>query len=138
MTRSSSPPSSEPVPEGISLTARAMQQTHKLRVEYPHSNALRVYLAGKGCDGFTYGVQFVEEKNAGDLSFPHPALDPVELICDKDSYVFLQGSVIDYVDDERGKGYLVENPHHRKFRGKFYKRKVWQEKLEQHKNADSS
>ena len=86
---------------------------------------LRVYLDGKGCDGFYYGVTF-DQRSDDDVVISHEGLD---VIVDPESLQFLQGSSIDWVDDDRGKGFLVDNPRHRKFRGKFYKRKNWQERL---------
>jgi iron-sulfur cluster insertion protein len=91
-----------------------------------HGLDLRVYLSGKGCDGFDYGVTFDsrEEKDV--------AIDcgSITAIVDPDSLQFVRGSTIEWVDDARGRGFLVENPNHKKFRGKFYKRKGWQEKLQ--------
>lgn len=82
---------------------------------------LRVYLAGKGCDGFEYGVCF-DTKSDGDLTKQY---DSFAIVCDKDTYEFVSGSTISFVDDERGKGFLVANPNHKKFRGKFFKRSEW-------------
>ncbi|MCY4443364.1 MAG: iron-sulfur cluster assembly accessory protein [Proteobacteria bacterium] len=141
----------EEEPLGITLTEKARKKTLELASDPAHReyNYLRVYLSGKGCDGFTYGVQF-HHKNDGDVEFrsntdtgsntgttiKEESRD-IPLICDKDSLEFLRGSVIDYVDDDRGKGFLVDNPRHRKYRGKFYKRKVWQDKLQQKKASPS-
>ena len=87
---------------------------------------LRVYLSGKGCDGFEYGVTF-DQRMTEDLAFK--VSDRLSVICDPSSIEFLQGSSIDWVDDERGRGFLVNNPNHRKFRGKFYKKPEWKAKL---------
>jgi len=86
---------------------------------------LRVYLDGKGCDGFFYGVAF-DVRSQDDLVFPHEGID---VIVDPESLKFIDGSTVEWVDDERGRGFLVENPGHRKFRGKFYKRENWEKRL---------
>ncbi|MGE0173887.1 MAG: HesB/IscA family protein [Oligoflexales bacterium] len=116
--------------KGIELTRAAIEATHKLRAENAAygSLPLRLYIEGKGCDGFYYGVTF-DSAQENDTHFTQ---DAVELVVDQDTLQFCEGSKIDWVDDERGKGFLVENPMHRQFRGKFYKRKVWQEKLLKH------
>ncbi len=85
--------------------------------------SLRLYIEGKGCDGFFYGVSF-DQATPEDLHFPNQGVD---LIVDPDTIEFVQGSTIDWVDDERGQGFLVANPNHRKFRGKFFKRSAWQQ-----------
>ena len=95
---------------------------------------LRLYLDGKGCDGFFYGVTF-DSQSPDDLVFPQEG--GLLLIIDRPAFEFCRGSTIEWVDDERGTGFLVENPHHWKFRGKFFKRKAWIEKLEERQSLDS-
>jgi iron-sulfur cluster assembly accessory protein len=86
---------------------------------------LRVYLSGKGCDGFEYGVCF-DQQDPGDRVFE---FGNVTLVCDPETFKFIAGSTVNFVDDERGRGFVVENPRHKQFRGKFYKRKGWEERL---------
>ena len=113
--------------ESVCLTEDALRQALKMRGD--HSDwagmALRLYLDGKGCDGFYYGVTF-DDKDPKDYVLK---LGELEVVVDDDTYEFVIGSTIDWVDDERGQGFLVNNPNHRKFRGKFYKRQTWQDKL---------
>lgn len=114
--------------EGISLTPAAQVQAQELaKKEQNKGLSLRLYLDGKGCDGFYYGVTFSETLE-DDIIFN--TVPNVPLLVDQDSYKFCKGSVIDWVNDERGVGFLVENPNHRKFRGKFYKRQSWKNFLE--------
>lgn len=112
----------------MTLTEAAIKATNILLNDNPDYRGLqlRIYLAGKGCDGFEYGVTF-DAKEASDLVIPVGG--SVELICDERTMEFVQGSVIDWVDDERGRGYLVTNPNHKKFRGKFYKRESWKQRF---------
>src|SRR5262245_60915404 len=79
---------------------------------------LRVYIEGKGCDGFYYGVAF-DTLRPDDFSFQQGALT---VIVDPESFRFLHSSTVLWIDDERGRGFLVDNPNHRQFRGKFFKR----------------
>lgn len=115
-------------PPIIRLTPEAIAMAHQLELEDSErqGKALRLYLEGKGCDGFYYGVAF-DEPLADDLHFPQGGVD---LVIDRDAFEFCAGSEIEWVDDERGRGFLVNNPQQRKFRGKFYKRKSWQERLQ--------
>ena len=116
----------------ISLNATALKEALAFKARNPQWEAcsLRVYIAGKGCDGFSYGVSF-DQPEPQDQCFPQmsPSGERVDVIVDPESLKFLRGSVIDWVDDERGKGFLVENPKHKKFRGKFYKRAGWEQRL---------
>ena len=88
---------------------------------------LRLYLSGKSCDGFQYGICF-------DNSVETDKIISIEglacqLFVDPDSMQFVKNVTIDFVDDERGKGFWIENPEQRQFRGKFFKRKVWRDKF---------
>jgi iron-sulfur cluster assembly accessory protein len=112
---------------GIILTNRAIEAALELQrdnAEFQNC-VLRLYIDGKGCDGFYYGVTFTSA-DEDDVS----VLDqPITVVIDKKSLEYMRDSVVDWVDDTRGKGFLVSNPHHIKFRGKFFKRQSWQEKL---------
>jgi iron-sulfur cluster assembly accessory protein len=121
---------------GIELTPAAIAAAFKLKSENKtyETLPLRLYIEGKGCDGFYYGVTF-DSPQEKDYHFTQ---DKVELVVDPDTLQYCEGSKIDWVDDERGTGFLVDNPKHRQFRGKFYKRKTWQEKLLKDKEAASS
>ena len=110
----------------IGVTNAFIAKNEEYRGKY-----LRIYLSGKGCDGFEYGVTFDNKEDADKvISIP----GTIDLICDERTFEFVEGSEIDWVDDERGQGYLVNNPHHNKFRGKFYKREVWKSRLSGPKN----
>lgn len=112
----------------ISMTEAASQAAHALRTEKREYRDLylRVYIDGKGCDGFYYGVTF-DGKTPGDFVFRAEA---IELIVDPKSLYFLYGSTIDWISDDRGTGFMVNNPNHERYRGKFYKKKAWTEALE--------
>lgn len=118
-----------PLPQELSprLTDDALVNAIRLSTAESsyHGLALRLYLEGKGCDGFYYGVSF-DAKTPDDVVFAHQGLD---LVVDKQSLRFLFGATITWIDDERGQGFLVDNPGHRRYRGKFFKRKAWQEAL---------
>ncbi|MEN9834156.1 MAG: hypothetical protein RL011_349 [Pseudomonadota bacterium] len=112
---------------GIRLTDRAIEAALELQRENAefHGCILRLYIDGKGCDGFYYGVTFSDPAE-GDIV----VLDgQISVAIDQNSVEFMAGSLVDWVDDARGKGFLVENPNHSKFRGKFFKRQSWQQKL---------
>ena len=117
-------------PLKIIMTAEAIAAALDLQKTNPeHSGkALRIYLAGKGCDGFEYGVGF-DLADGDDIHIDTGQSREVDVVVDKKTLGFVAGSTILWVDDERGRGFLVENPSHRKFRGKFYKSKFWEQRL---------
>ncbi len=111
----------------ISLTQEAIAKAIELQRDFPRyqNRTLRIYIEGKGCDGFTYGVTF-DDKTETDLVFHQ---GPLNCVIDPESYQFCKGSTVEWVDDERGTGFLLSNPNERHYRGKFYKKRVWQEFL---------
>lgn len=101
--------------------------TDLLGAQVDSKKFLRVYIAGKHCDGFEYGV-CLDDKNEDDLC---TVQGQISIVCDRASLDFIDGSSLAWVDDERGRGFIVFNPNHKKFRGKFFKRENWKNKLTQ-------
>jgi len=111
----------------ITLTSDALIAALELQQSEPsyHGLPLRLYIEGKGCDGFYYGATFATPE-PDDVAFRQADLD---IVIDQSSLEFIDGSTIEWVNDERGTGFLFNNPNHTRYRGKFYKRKSWQEKF---------
>jgi iron-sulfur cluster assembly accessory protein len=72
------------------------------------SYALRVYISGTGCSGFEYGMGLENKPNETDTAFECEGL---KILVDEVSMQYMAGATIDFIDDERGKGFLVENPN---------------------------
>ncbi len=72
------------------------------------SYALRVYISGRSCSGFEYGMGFENKPAETDTSFECEGL---KILVDEVSMQYMAGSTINFIDDERGKGFLVENPN---------------------------
>ncbi len=72
------------------------------------SYALRVYISGRGCSGFEYGMGLENKPNETDTAFECEGL---KILVDEVSMQNMAGATIDFIDDERGKGFLVENPN---------------------------
>ena len=120
----------------IQLTPAAVAAAQDYAVAAPEwrDKPLRLFISGKGCDGFEYGVSF--DASADDDHVFDYGL--VTLVTDPETMLFCAGSVIDWVDDERGRGFLVTNPRHKHFRGKFYKRRNWADRLEKRRENNGS
>ena len=93
----------------ISLTEKAVQKVHSFATNSQEASGkhLRVYVQGGGCSGFEYGFTFDEKREddqvipAGDLQV---LLDPISL-------PYLKGCTVDFVEDFRGSGFVVQNPN---------------------------
>lgn len=69
---------------------------------------LRVFVAGGGCSGFSYGFTFDDEVAGDDAMVER---EGVTLVVDPLSYQYLLGSEIDYVEDLQGSQFVVNNPN---------------------------
>ncbi|MFN3422293.1 MAG: HesB/IscA family protein, partial [Armatimonadota bacterium] len=71
--------------------------------------ALRLFIVHGGCCGFQYGLGITEKVNEDDAMFESHG---VKIVVDPVSLPFVQGSVIDYEDDDlMGGGFRVDNPN---------------------------
>ncbi len=70
--------------------------------------ALRVYVAGRTCSGLQYGMALDNKPSETDRVFESEGL---KVLVDDQSIEYMAGSTVDYIDDARGKGFLVENPN---------------------------
>ena len=94
----------------ITLTDRAANELKDLMTsQNKASAALRVWVAGGGCSGLSYGMALDEnEPEADDQVFE---TDGVKLFVDTLSLGYMEGSSVDYVDDVLGGGFKIENPN---------------------------
>jgi len=72
------------------------------------SYGLRIYISGQSCSGFQYGMGLENNPVETDTTFESEGL---KVIVDEASMQYMSGATIQYIDDERGKGFLVENPN---------------------------
>ena len=70
--------------------------------------ALRTFVQGGGCSGFSYGFTFDEEINEDDFEIP---LDEFKVLVDGMSMQYLQGAEIDYKEEIMGSNFVINNPN---------------------------
>ena len=94
----------------ITLTERAAQQIKHQFAEHqmPPDTHLRVGIKGGGCSGFSYVIHIATAPDADDEVFTS---HDVRIVCDPKSYLFLNGTEIDYDDSLMSKGFLFNNPN---------------------------
>jgi iron-sulfur cluster assembly accessory protein len=93
----------------ITVTPLAAEKIKHIKVAQaaPTEAGLRVRVVGGGCSGFQYQLAF-DEAMPGDQVFE---ADGVKVVVDPKSYLYLQGTEIDYVDGLTGAGFTVNNPN---------------------------
>lgn len=78
----------------------------------PQQTSLRMSIKGGGCGGFTYRLDLADKPLESDHLFCSHGL---QIICDPKSYLYLDGTVIDFRDELKfmGRGFVFNNPHAR-------------------------
>lgn len=94
----------------ITLTDRAAAELKDLIVSQEKPGAaLRVWVAGGGCSGLSYGMALDDgEPEEGDQIFD---TDGLKIYVDGLSLQYMTGSTVDYVEDMMGGGFKIENPN---------------------------
>jgi iron-sulfur cluster assembly protein len=73
------------------------------------STRLRVGVKGGGCSGFGYMLDLTEEPR-GEAD-EEMECHGVKILCDMKSYLYLNGSEIDFKDEVMGRGFVFKNPN---------------------------
>jgi len=93
----------------LTVTPVALNKIRDLMAERDLSAyALRVFIQGGGCSGFSYGMAFDDQSYPGDANVEY---DGVRLVVDSTSLTYLRGSEIDFVDSLMGGGFAIHNPN---------------------------
>jgi iron-sulfur cluster assembly protein len=98
----------------ISVSERAVQEIRKAagkRTTVP--KGLRVGIRGGGCTGFTYFFEWSDvDPRPEDKVLEHQIEgQPVRVFVDPKSYVFLEGSTLDYATTLMARGFKWVNPN---------------------------
>src|SRR6266704_5455284 len=72
---------------------------------------LRVSVKVEGCSGLSYNLTFESQSRTGDKVFER---EGVKLFCDLKSYIYLNGTVLDFDSGLMGKGFVFMNPNAKK------------------------
>lgn len=100
-------------PEGgdltIKLTDRAIAKTRAFQQSNADAadKALRLYIEGGGCSGFSYKFK-LDTKRADDNVFEEQG---VTVVIDPMSMQYVKGSTIDYEEDFTRSGFILQNPN---------------------------
>ena len=94
----------------ISLTERAAQEVKDILEQQgnPEGVRLRIYVAGGGCSGLMYDLDFDDKINPVDQVFEDKG---VKILVDKKSLLYLLGMTLDFSDGLNGKGFQFINPN---------------------------
>ena len=92
----------------IEISERAAQQIHEaVSQDGREVNGLRVRVVGGGCSGLQYRIDLDAERK-GDKIFEQ---DGARLYIDRKSYLYLNGTRINYEDGLQNVGFQLDNPN---------------------------
>ena len=94
---------------GITLSDSAVAKIRSLlpEPEPAEDRGLRVKVVGGGCSGLTYKMD-VDQRRDGDKVFEH---DGARLVVDRKSFLYLNGTILDYKDELMSAGFVLQNPN---------------------------
>jgi iron-sulfur cluster assembly accessory protein len=94
----------------ILVSDKAAGQLASLFQEQGKAGAtLRVWVAGLGCSGYRYGMGIDEkEPEEGDQIFES---NGVKIVIDPQSLSYMDGSLVNWVDEPDNQGFLIDNPN---------------------------
>lgn len=95
----------------LKLTERAAQEVRRFQKEhnFDESMLLRIGVAGGGCSGFNYTLNFDDSFDAkADSKYD---CFGVAVVVDKKSSLYLDGTTIDWHESLEKQGFTFENPN---------------------------
>jgi len=94
----------------VGLSEAATRQVKQLKADQnlPDTVFLRMGVRGGGCSGMSYVLEFDSEKGPHDKEFD---IDGVKIVVDKKSYLYLNGTTLDYVTQGLTGGFTFVNPN---------------------------
>jgi len=92
----------------VVLTENACEEVKRLLAEEKNrGQGLRLGVAGGGCSGLVYNVEFDSQKE-GDVVIPQDGFD---VYLDRKSIIYLRGIVLDFQKGLVGRGFQFNNPN---------------------------
>jgi iron-sulfur cluster assembly protein len=94
----------------ISLSERAIKEVRRIITEQnlPTETGLRVGVKGGGCSGFSYTLGFDDQQRATDQI---SETEGVKVLCDPKSFLYLNGTEVDFEESLMGRGFKFTNPN---------------------------
>ena len=96
---------------GIHLTQRAADEVRSILQKQTLSaenTFLRVAVKGGGCSGFSYVLDLAQQAGPHDNRSESQG---IQILCDPKSYLYLNGTTIDFQDEMMGRGFVFANPN---------------------------
>ena len=102
------PQVAQSIHNGVAITENAIRRLQEVAGEQGvELVGVRVGVAGGGCSGLSYVLDFEKEPRLGDQVFG----EGPKIFVDRKSFVFLRGTTLDFEGGLNGKGFTFVNPN---------------------------
>lgn len=91
----------------ITLSESAAKRINQIMAKEAPGSKLRISVNGGGCSGFEYAFDIDTQVQDDDLVIER---DGAAVLVDEISAQYMEGSVIDFVDDLIGQSFQIRNP----------------------------
>jgi len=94
----------------ITITDRAVAEVKRIVTEQNlgSATALRLGVKGGGCSGFSYTLGFDDQVGEIDQTFES---NGIKVVCDPKSFLYLNGTQVDFEESLMGRGFKFGNPN---------------------------
>lgn len=96
---------------GVNITERAASEVRRVKEQqqFGEDMFLRVGISAGGCSGFNYTLGF--DKNFDEKVDTKYDLHGVEVVVDKKSALYLDGTTVDWYEGLERRGFTFDNPN---------------------------
>ena len=99
---------SDTITSPVTISDNAARRIAAILARSEDGDALRISVEGGGCSGFSYKYDLTREREDDDFVLER---DGARVLIDKVSLAYLEGSVVDFVDDLMGQSFQIRNPN---------------------------
>jgi iron-sulfur cluster assembly protein len=98
--------------QGLIITETAAKEIKRVMKDGEiEDKILRVAVAGGGCSGFQYSLDFEDKKESYEDELMETQHE-IDVVIDKKSLLFLDGTTLDYLNkDLNNRGFIFNNPN---------------------------
>ncbi len=101
------PPSQDDAPS-VRISDMAASRIEKLLSDEPEGTVLRINITGGGCSGYSYNFKLDTSTSPEDITVEN---GPAKVVIDPNSFNFIKGSTIDYIDTLEASQFIIKNPN---------------------------
>ena len=93
----------------VTVSDAAIRRIAQILSKEPEGHVLRISVEGGGCSGFSYKYDLMKDDRTGDDIIVER--EGATVLIDSMSVEYMQGSIVDFVDDLMGQSFQIRNPN---------------------------